>query len=664
MAIIKNIGKNTLGDNSKMSVRLHEYEMSTHDLSFVWRNTQSPGTLVPFMKIVAQKGDVFDIKLFNKTLTHPTWGPLFGSYKLQHWVFSCPIRLYNSWLHNNRNSIGMNMSQIKIPKMAVKCYNNTTNVKEKNNTTSSSSLLNYLGFKGRRTTETTQNTINQDINALPYLMYWDIFKNYFANKQEKNAYFVSGAAGERVIEIQSGNDAAITINTNGSWAFSYDNDFEVQNSTNTVSNTWSNFWSALKINYRLPNGAKNSIYAVQIVSNTTGNFTSINQSKWEQVIGVTYNQITITSLEIEESIAKSIWGTTKLESFPLENIDLARDYILESKGNVTVNISNLQLSPYNKISGGTVSGTERIANYNQAQYQLALKTYDSDIFQNWVQTEWIDGANGINEITAVDVSDGSLNLDSLNLAQKVYNMLNRIAVSGGTYRDWLETVFTAGNYLERPETPVFEGGMTQFIEFEEVVSQSAAENQPLGTLAGRGKANRQEGSGKLHIKIQEPSYLIGICAITPMIDYSQGNDWDIMNIDTMDDWHKPALDGIGFEDSINNMRAYWSGSINKNGGKSDTSIGKTVAWINYMTNFNKTFGNFASGKSESFMCLNRNYEQNSNGTEIEDMTSYIDPSKHNEIFADTDINAMNFWLQTACDIKVRRNISAKQIPNL
>ena len=28
------------------------------------------------------------------------------------------------------------------------------------------------------------------MNALPYLMYWDIFKNYFANKQENNFYYV------------------------------------------------------------------------------------------------------------------------------------------------------------------------------------------------------------------------------------------------------------------------------------------------------------------------------------------------------------------------------------------------------------------------------------------------------------------------------------------
>ena len=83
-----------------------------------------------------------------------------------------------------------------------------------------------------------------------------------------------------------------------------------------------------------------------------------------------------------------------------------------------------------------------------------------------------------------------------------------------------------------------------------------------------------------------------------------------------------------------------------------------------MTNFNKTFGNFASGESEEFMVLNRNYEQDDQWTTIQDLTTYIDPSKHNQIFADTSIDAMNFWLQTACKITVRRNISAKQIPNL
>lgn len=661
MAITKNIGKNTLGDNNKMSVRLHNYEMSTHDLSFVWRNTQSPGTLVPFMKIPAQKGDVFDISLFNKTLTHPTLGPMLGSYKLQHWVFSCPIRLYNSWLHNNRTGIGMKMSQIKIPTIAITGYiEGSSQFTEKGAVSNPSSLAAYLGYKGiRAKTGTTTKPIYQ-MNAIPYLAYWDIFKNYFANKQENLAYYVSGTSSPR--EINTG-AYYYPLNSTVNGKMSINDRLSVFTGTQPTTQQWRDFWSQLNI-YIDKNGTTQTITADRILDSINESSNEINGTKWQQVIGA-FTQVTVIKMTSEnETLNDTIFGKMKLQSFPLENIDLMRDYLLEKKGNVTTEVQVSGIMPYSTVNNTVTINGEDISGRSRQQYQLAIKTYDSDIFNNWVNTDWIDGTNGINEVTAVDVSDGKLNLDSLNLAQKVYNMLNRIAVSGGSYRDWLETVYTAGNYLERPETPVFEGGMTQYIEFEEVVSQSAAENQPLGTLAGRGHTTNQRGSGKLHIKIQEPSYLIGICAITPMIDYSQGNDWDIINIKTMDDWHKPALDGIGFEDLLDTYKAYWTGEIVNTNQRTETAVGKTVAWINYMTNFNKTFGNFASGESESFMCLNRNYEKTANGENIMDNTTYIDPSKHNEIFADTDINAMNFWLQTACDIKVRRNISAKQIPNL
>ena len=49
MTIVKSIGKNTLGGGKKMNVELRTYNRSTHDVSYVWRNTQAPGTLVPFM---------------------------------------------------------------------------------------------------------------------------------------------------------------------------------------------------------------------------------------------------------------------------------------------------------------------------------------------------------------------------------------------------------------------------------------------------------------------------------------------------------------------------------------------------------------------------------------------------------------------------------------
>ena len=59
-----------------------------------------------------------------------------------------------------------------------------------------------------------------------------------------------------------------------------------------------------------------------------------------------------------------------------------------------------------------------------------------------------------------------------------------------------------------------------------------------------------------------------------------------------DDIHKPALDGIGYQDSLNWQRAWWDDQYQSNSSRLQPAAGKTVAWINYMTNINKTYGNW------------------------------------------------------------------------
>ena len=180
----------------------------------------------------------------------------------------------------------------------------------------------------------------------------------------------------------------------------------------------------------------------------------------------------------------------------------------------------------------------------------------------------------------MDVSDGKLELDTLILAKKVYNMLNRIAISGGTYNDWIETVYTT-DYISRSEIPEYQGGMSSEIQFQEVVSNSAAENEPLGTLAGRG-INTEKKGGDITVKVSEPCYLIGICSITPRVDYSQGNDFDIM-LDNLDQIHKPQLDQIGFQDLLT-WKMDAEQLVYANGVLKEYSVGKQPAWIDYMTN--------------------------------------------------------------------------------
>lgn len=655
MGITRTIGKNTLGDNNKMKVRLREYDMSSQNLSYVFRSTIGVGMLVPFMKILCQKGDIFDIKLTNKTMTHPTLGPLFGSFKLQHFIFTAGFRLYNSWLHNNRTGIGMKMSDIKLP--ITSNYFSGNNTTEKNNP---SSLYAYLGWKGSKRKNTSSIALKQSV---PLLIYLDIFKNYFANTQEDNFYIITGST-KATVTFEQQNEDTFTVqvgqDAGHAWSTPMNNTATLQ-ASNNVKN-FGDFWTSLVIKvYNPSNGNSLTVYINNAATNHSTKKITLDKIGKNELAGYTTIQgvyiktpVFGDSANYQKMFQNSLGSI--LAEYETKTLDSIRDEILKSPGNISLNMITTTNTKVNQLFGAI-----RNAALNKLG-GLAIKTYDSDIFNNWVKTDWIDGENGISKITALKTDeDGTITMDALNLQQKVYNMLNRIAVSGGTYRDWLETVYTAGRYLDRPETPVFQGGMSQMIEFDEVVATTGnAEGQVLGELAGRGYARQPGTSGRLHFQVEEPGYVMGLVAITPMIDYSQGNDFDL-NLFTMDDLHKPALDGIGYQDLMNEQRAWWT-AVQEGTKITDTTPGKSVAWIDYMTNFNKTFGNFASGESEDFMVLNRNYE-NDGLDGISNGSTYINPQEHIDIFADTALDSQNFWVQTACEITRRGNYSAKQIPN-
>ena len=656
MAITKTLGKNTLGDNNKMKVAMRDYDMSTHDISTVFRSSIGVGMLVPFCKILCQKGDIIDLDLINKTLSQPTLGPLFGSFKLQHFMFFGGFRLYNSWLHNNRTGIGMKMSDIKIPMMTA----NTTGISTEAYTNiSSSALYKYLGWsKSRRTGTNALKGVLK--NGVPLLLYLDIFKNYFANTQENKFYMLKGA-GSIELNInntyQSSNDGYYKIGIDQQ---SIDFTKTTTIETKIKTEDYQRFWDSIKVRVVLGNGSFQTTSLGRLTTNALTESITLNGVPSEPYA-------TIVQFLTTQATASFI--KTELGQYDLEVLDEIRDVILHKKGNETLIISE---STTGKDQNGSTELSTFIKDLIDSQPNklggMLLKTYDSDIFNNWIKREWVEGTGSITDRTTIDVSDGQLTMDMLNLQQKVYNMLNRIAVSGGTYKDWLETVYTAGKYLERPETPVFIGGMTQYIEFDEVISKSATEtaygSQPLGDIAAIGRGGKPTNSGHIHYQCEEPGYIMGLMAITPMIDYSQGNDFDL-NLQTIDDIHKPALDGIGYQDLIQEQMVGET-SVYSNGESINNlrhlTANKTLAWIDYMTNYNRTFGDFAAGEALDFMVLNRRYDVQNNM--IKDLTTYIDPQKHIEIFADTAIDSQNFWVQTVVNATRRGNYSAKQIPFL
>ena len=98
------------------------------------------------------------------------------------------------------------------------------------------------------------------------------------------------------------------------------------------------------------------------------------------------------------------------------------------------------------------------------------------------------------------------------------------------------------------------------------------------------------------------------------------------------------------------------------GANTNDAIGKQPAWLNYMTDVNKTYADFAAGEPESYMVLNRVYDVDENTGAVSNPSTYISPKDYTYIFAtNTDTNR-DFWVQIGKKIIARRVMSAAQIP--
>lgn len=679
----KTLGGDRLRSESKMEVYLPNFGRSSHNVGKIIRTSQACGTIVPYWCQIGLDGTTFYIDITTKVKTLPTTGPVFGSFKHQIDVFVIPIRLYIAALHNNALGVGLNMSKVLLPQFSV--YTGNTSIYEDDTNrgqVNPSSLLSYLGIKGFG--YSSVNQYKRRFPAIFNLAYWDIFKNYYANKQEENAYVITGvnhiwkkiSAGDGVAwnrvwtnnlsetyPLNPSSQAPSFIKLEFEEKISPDEVNEIQFLTNDPEKPTQKINKLTKLGdafifertdpeamgLKKPDNPKKAtnIYVYQV----------------KKPIKIAYNQDIAGDVQLTMPDNQKI----KLTQFPLKNIDDERTKILAAPSTSAYEVNNLTM-PY-----GAAIGTLRLPNYNRtkqynssnswySQAGLAVKTYLSDRFNNWLNTEWIDGTTGgINSITAVDVSDGKLTMDALILQKKIFNMLNRVAITDGTYQAWREATYGIRS-ATLPESPIFCGGMQSEIAFDEIVSNSATDEEPLGTLAGRGVATMYKSGRGLKIKCAEPSMIMALGSITPRIDYSQGNKW-WTRLQNMDDFHKPTLDAIGFQELIAEEAAAWSTEAIKDNELEYQSLGKQPSWIEYTTDVNETYGEFAAGMPLAFMCLNRVYEENSNHT-IGNASTYIDPTIYNNIFAESRLSSQNFWVQVAFDVTARRVMSAKQIPNL
>lgn len=680
----KTLGGDRLRSENKMEVYLPNFGRSSHNIGKIIRTTQACGTIVPYWCQIGLDGTTFYVDITTKVKTLPTTGPVFGSFKHQIDLFVIPIRLYIAALHNNALGVGLNMSKVLLPKFEVftantSIYENDTNRGQVN----PSSLLSYLGIKGFGHSE-----VNQYLRRFPAifnLAYWDIFKNYYANKQEEKAYVITGVDHIwKSIQIGDG------VKWNTTWNNNSANMYEASPTSQKpifiklefeekISPEEVNEIQFLTNDPYVPTVERNSITKLGdtfVFERTDPEAPGVrapkNPRKATDIYVYQIKKAVKLAYKISTTTGKNLITMPdnkkiKLTKFDLKNIDDERTSILAAPSSSAYIVSNAKLPYMAGIAPLELPNHDRSKTYFSSnawfsQAGLAVKTYLSDRFNNWLNTEWIDGTTGgINAITAVDVTDGKLTMDALILQKKIFNMLNRVAITDGTYQAWREATYGIRS-ATLPESPIFCGGMQSEIAFDEIVSNAATDEEPLGTLAGRGVATMYKSGRGLKIKCTEPSMIMALGSITPRIDYSQGNKW-WTRLENMDDFHKPTLDAIGFQELIAEEAAAWSTELTENYKEVFQSLGKQPSWIEYTTDVNETYGEFAAGMPLAFMCLNRVYEEKTDGT-ISNPSTYIDPTIYNNIFAESRLSSQNFWVQVAFDVTTRRVMSAKQIPNL
>lgn len=686
MGIKKTLGGDRLGSGRKMTQELHGFGRSSHNVSKITRTDQAIGTIVPIWCQIGTTGTTFYVNLEAKTRTLPTNGPIFASMKHQIDVFVIPMRLYIGALHNNMLGIGLNMSEVKMPQFSIQAQSPMPDLGDHVNwqQISQDSLLAYLGVRGvgqNPAPTVNYSTVRRNFNGMFLLAYWDIYKNYYANKQEGIGYVIGGSyATAPILKVEATNGTEMANGASGKW------------SAGTTLRSSNGEASAINLQIKVQTAndkneawdqVRNSIILYKATNSVTDIYTW-TRNDWTEAwnedtkmyfltpVTKTGTNLGIATANNQSSQEVKRDGI-KINQFGLEQIDNARTTILGKAAEYNVPLdmnSDIPQEPYkytygsatNKNKGATKSITGNESWFNQAG--LGLRTYLSDRFNNWLSTEWIDGVNGINEVTAIQIVDNKLSMDALIMQKKIFDMLNRVAISGGSYNDWQEAVYGV-RVARMAESPIYMGGASYEIVFSEVVSNSSSGDEPLGTLAGRGVETNKKGGQSLRIKCEEPSLIIALSSYVPRIDYSQGNKW-WTRLESMNDLHKPNLDAIGFQELVTDEFCALDTTAGSPTNVKYKSIGKQVSWQEYMTDVNETYGDFAVGGELDWMAFNRtyNYEiQNKTGG-VTNATTYIDPTAFNVAFADARLSAKNLWSQVAINATARRVMSAKQIPNL
>ena len=152
--------------------------MAHHDLSHYLRTSMAPGLGYPICCIPCNAGDHHQLEFKHLMNTQAILNPLYGSYRLQICVFFAGVSLYipKLWRNGSMLQSSTGLLDVNFPYVNPVAHKPMYQVDP-------SSLPAFLGM-GYHSGRFSSAPSVFSVNLIPYLMYYDIFRHYYANRQE------------------------------------------------------------------------------------------------------------------------------------------------------------------------------------------------------------------------------------------------------------------------------------------------------------------------------------------------------------------------------------------------------------------------------------------------------------------------------------------------
>lgn len=470
-----------------------ENPRSVFDLShLVSMTVPNAGVVFPVSILETLPGDDFQLSAQSLLRVMPQVVPMYSRQRLYLYAFwSRSSDLWNNFQTFARR--GMSGNVVKT----IPCLNNSnTDVLGSSNTKiKPDSLGDCLGLPINADRQYLLSGVTDNslaVNALPFMMYLRIWRDYFCNKNQ----FINDAV------LFPDDDSRFRLGDNGNILSASDEGYQVD---------FDVFGNFSDIKYRDASGNAGDM--------STGTYNRLS-------VGLFYHDFAPDRF------------TTALPF--AQRGDVSRATISLS-GSVAGTLPALDVD----FSDKTVSGSKYFAFYD-ASTASAVPAYirsttasspvgheDSSVMGE-VERSWasmdrmlsglsVTGVKTAQAPFTAAVTSGSFNLNDLRNIMIAQTEMEKLARTDGSYAEFGLTFFGEASKAAVDYRPTFVGGTYQNILFSEVLQNSAStSSSPLGAYAGHGISGSQDPQyiGSLHC--DDYGYLMLLACIMPDTYYSQG----------------------------------------------------------------------------------------------------------------------------------------------